>query len=76
MQIEVFEGKRGWHWHFRSKGRLTADSESFPTKSHALRAAKAVVSAVLARLRTAVFKPDPPRYESKQVGDTLIVKWY
>jgi hypothetical protein len=58
MQIEIFEtnktphktgctANRGWFWHFRSKGRITADSEAFPTKAHAVRAAKAVVTAVV-----------------------------
>jgi hypothetical protein len=57
MHIEVFEGKdkdelRGdshpaWFWHFKNRGRVTADSEAFPTKYNAERAAVAVVRAVI-----------------------------
>jgi uncharacterized protein YegP (UPF0339 family) len=52
MKIEVWKGKsvgakQSWFWHFRqSNGQITADSEVFPTKAHAIRAAKAVVRAV------------------------------
>jgi uncharacterized protein YegP (UPF0339 family) len=77
VQIEVWANRYGqWYWHFRSKGRVTADSESFPSKAHALRAAKAVVRAVIKRLATSVFRPDPPRFESALVGEVLIVKWH
>lgn len=55
MHIEVFEGYSltnstdpAWYWHFKAKnGKVTADSEAFPTKAHAIRAAKAVVRAVM-----------------------------
>ncbi len=79
MHIEVWQsnlGAKQWHWHFLSKGRITACAESFPTKSHALRAAKAVVRGVLKRLSTATFHPDPPRFESSVSDGKLIVKWY
>ena len=56
MHIEVWlghvENEHGgqeppaWFWHFKNKGRITADAEEFPTKSNAIRAAKAVVKAV------------------------------
>lgn len=48
MHIEVFKSEKSgqWHWHFKNKGRITADSEAFPTKSNASRAARAVVTAV------------------------------
>lgn len=60
MHIEVFPDKdsyidpngklvaTSWYWHFKAKnGKVTADSEAFPTKAHAIRAAKAVVRAVM-----------------------------
>lgn len=49
MHIEVFKSELSgqWHWHFKNKGRVTADSEAFPTKNNASRAARAVVSAVV-----------------------------
>lgn len=50
MHIEIFEGVGGWYWHFCSKGRVTADSEAFPSKANALRAAKAVVKGVCKRM--------------------------
>lgn len=56
MHIEVFQSAKSaispkapqrWYWHFKNKGRITAATESFPTKAHAMRAAKAVVKGVL-----------------------------
>jgi hypothetical protein len=52
MHIEVWfddenNPRQPWHWHFKNKGRITAAAESFPSKGHAIRAAKAVVKAVL-----------------------------
>lgn len=48
MHIEVFLGAGGmWHWHFKNKGRVTADAEAFPSKANATRAAKSVVAGVL-----------------------------
>ena len=44
MHIEVMKLLGGWYWHFKNKGRITADAESFPTKAHAMRAAKAKVA--------------------------------
>jgi hypothetical protein len=49
MHIEVWKGagKQPWRWHSVSKGRVTSSSEAFPSKAHALRAAKGLVRAVL-----------------------------
>jgi uncharacterized protein YegP (UPF0339 family) len=48
MCAEVWEGKRGFYWHFKGhNGKVTADSEAFPTKGNALRAAKSVVRGVV-----------------------------
>jgi hypothetical protein len=49
MHIEVFQSEvtTAWFWHFKNKGRITANAESFPSKAHAMRAAKATVKAVL-----------------------------
>ena len=43
MHIEIFHASDEWYWHKNNKGRITCDSESFPTKAHAVRAAKADV---------------------------------
>jgi hypothetical protein len=62
MFIEIWQGKsvgnrQSWFWHFKSKGRVTADSEAFPTKAHAMRAAKGVVNGVVKELKvTPIFK--------------------
>lgn len=48
MKIEVFlDGGNMWRWHFKSKGRITADAEAFPSRANATRAAKSVVKAVV-----------------------------
>lgn len=47
MHIEVYRGIGDWRWRFRNKGRVTACGEGHPTKAHAVRAAKAVVTGVL-----------------------------
>lgn len=56
MHIEVFQSNKSiiapkapqrWYWHFKNKGRTTADTESFPSRANAIRAAKAVVKAVV-----------------------------
>lgn len=50
MHIEVWKtgtSKQPWHWHFKNGSRITADAEAFPSKAHAIRAAKAVVRAVV-----------------------------
>ena len=51
MHIEVFKADIGpksperWYWHkINNNGKLTCDSEAFPSKAHALRAAKADVT--------------------------------
>lgn len=70
MHIEVFqnEQKTQWHWHFRNKGRITADAESFPSKANALRAAKAVVKAIQAQLGLAdsVLRFEDPVWDAKR----------
>mgnify|MGYP003406471021 FL=1 len=53
MHIEIFQRQAtptpkrpsitNWYWHKNNKGRITCDSEAFPSKAHALRAAKADV---------------------------------
>lgn len=71
MHIEVWQsppriGDQRWHWHFKSKGRTVGDAESFPTKANAIRAAKAVVCAVVKRVELAsppVFAPPVFRVE-------------
>ena len=50
MHIEVFGAGKQWYWHFKNKGRIVADAEEFPTKSHAIRGAKGVVRAVCKNL--------------------------
>lgn len=51
MRIEITQDAAGeFRWRFRNKGRITASAESFPTKDHAARAAKAVVVAVAKQL--------------------------
>jgi uncharacterized protein YegP (UPF0339 family) len=54
MHIEVWksvaERDQKWYWHFKNKGRVTADSEAFPTRAHAARAAQSVVKAVIKRV--------------------------
>lgn len=52
MRIEVWHGKVGkrqaWFWHLRAKnGKIVTDAESFPSRSHALRAAKALVRSIV-----------------------------
>lgn len=62
MRIEVWEGapsdgRRGWYWHFKARnGKITADSECFPSKSNAMRAAKSVVREVIIGRE---YRPDP-----------------
>ncbi len=45
MHIDVFKGKgkQPWRWHKVNRGRITCSAEGFPTKAHAIRAAKADV---------------------------------
>lgn len=78
MRIEVWQspprvGDQRWHWHLRANnGRIVTDAESFPTKWHALRAAKTMVRSIVARLDAHL----KITFESKQSGDKLIVKWF
>ncbi len=82
MHIEVFETDKGsgqWYWHFRNKGRVTADSEAFPSKNNAIRAAKAVVTAVIGgRISAATGNLGGPVF-SKQEYDAktkcFIIRW-
>ncbi len=49
MHIDVFKGKgkQPWRWHKVNRGRITCSAEGFPTKAHAIRAAKADVAQTL-----------------------------
>jgi hypothetical protein len=52
MKIQVWErvgdtSGKPWRWHFINKGRITYGAEAFPSKAHAIRAAKSVVLAVV-----------------------------
>jgi uncharacterized protein YegP (UPF0339 family) len=83
MQIEVFEGevrqktetrmvitKKVWYWHFRqSNGRIVADAEEFPSKAHAVRAAKAVVKAIMKRTGWS------PQFTSHESEDYFVYQW-
>ena len=52
MHIEIFTGEKigpkspdRWYWHkVNNNGKITCNSEAFPSKAHALRAAKADVT--------------------------------
>lgn len=72
MKIEVWEGKRGyWYWHFKaSNGRVTADSEGFISKGHAMRAAKAVVRGVVN-----LFPGKPVYFTAKPKEGKIIIRW-
>ncbi len=73
MKIEIFQGKRAdWFWHFVARnGRLIADSEPFPTKAHAMRAAKAAVRSVIKPwTQTPVIF-----YESKSRAGRIVLRW-
>ena len=61
MHIEIFPAvdsklNKGFYWHFKNKGRITADAEAFPTRANAARAAQSVVKAVIKR--TSGVKPN------------------
>jgi uncharacterized protein YegP (UPF0339 family) len=69
MHARIFQSADGqWHWHFKTKGRITADSESFPSKSNAVRAAKSVVKAVLKPLSVVVQPVFTERVDEKDGG--------
>lgn len=76
MHIEVFMGagstpnNEQWFWRFRSKGRVTADAEMFPSKANAVRAAKAVVKGVCKRMLTRA-----PVFWKDQDGGTTLIYW-
>ena len=83
MHIEIFQTPRvtkhekaqTWHWHFKNKGRITADAEAFPSRSNAVRAAQAVVRAVVKEVSSGmgvVFKQEK---KTKGTIDTII-RWY
>lgn len=43
MHIEIWAGggvDPCWYWHFKNKGRITANAEAFYSKANAIRAAK------------------------------------
>lgn len=84
MHIEVFPDKdsyidpngklvaTSWYWHFKAKnGKVTADSEAFPTKAHAIRAAKNTVKAVFAPVSGSM-KVTFDQHESE---GCLVIKW-
>ena len=72
MHIEVMKMLGKWYWHFKSKGRITADAESFPTKAHAMRAAKAVVKAVVKLTPSYT----DPTFKTTKVDDNLFhITW-
>lgn len=51
MDIIVKQSTSGqFVWEFKSKGRITANNETFPTRGNAVRAAKAVVTAIAKHL--------------------------
>jgi hypothetical protein len=77
MHIEVFAQQSNrsydapdWYWHFRSKGRITADSEGFPTKAHAMRAAKGLVRAVTKNMSGFML----PRFTTQPMDRKGVVK--
>lgn len=45
MHIEIWKGagKQPWRWHKKTRGRIVSSAEGFPSKSHAMRGAKAEV---------------------------------
>jgi uncharacterized protein YegP (UPF0339 family) len=75
MHIEVFKGRgaQPWRWHFRNKGRVTADSEGFPSKAHAIRAAKGVVRAVLAE--GLAFRPQFRPLVLDKASGAFVIRW-
>jgi uncharacterized protein YegP (UPF0339 family) len=56
VKIEILQAQGGkeWFWHFKNKGRIIAVSETFPSRSNALRAAKSCVRGVLKPMPTRV----------------------
>lgn len=71
MHIEIFKGKREWHWHFVNRGRITADAEGFPSKGNAVRAAKAVVRGVVKPM-TRIYAPT---FTASVQGTVTILRW-
>lgn len=70
MHIEVKQSTvdNKWYWHFLSKGRITAQGESHPSKGNAVRAAKAVVRAIVARDYEAAFVAGMLEGRAAQLG--------
>ena len=73
MHIEVFKGSnpKVWYWHFKNKGRVTANNEAFPSKSNAIRAAKGVVKAVMKKGCYVC----TPLFVSTEKPDCLEIRW-
>lgn len=72
MHIEVWEGNGGYFWHFRSRnGKITADSESFPSKGHAIRAAKAVVRGTCRQIGVRTL-----RFTSNESAGVARIAWW
>ncbi len=82
MHIELWQSPpriadQRWHWNIVSKGRIVGDAESFPTKQHALRAAKGVIRGVIRKIHSVNFSPAPPRYELTSIGTQRFkLTWY
>lgn len=79
MYIEIFKGKpssakspQAWRWHFKNKGRITADAEAFPTKTHAIRAAKACVRATIKEFDDGA---NHVFFRSMEIGDVTRIAW-
>lgn len=72
MHIEIFKGKREWHWHFVNRGRITADAEGFPSKGNAVRAAKAVVRGVIRAMTPGCI----PTFTASAQGSVTIITWW
>lgn len=56
MHIEIFKGrgKQKWRWHKKNRGRITCSAEGFPSRSHAVRAAKADVRQTVKQVTFAI----------------------
>lgn len=73
MHIEVSPTKGGqFKWHFISRnGKITANNELFPSRAHAIRAAKAVVNSV-ARKLVLMIKP-PVVFKQARNGEITVI---
>lgn len=77
MHIEIFQTSNGqWYWHKRNVGKVTCDSEEFPTKQHAIRAAKADVTQTIKPYRKRL-QSSPVKFTEAldKVTDCYVLKW-